>query len=122
MAVKLQLQLQDADGFLRSVFKSDHVEPGATAELSDGLVLINMSAGGRNISANDLLTFLVEQKGNIAIGILSSAIWELIRGVAVLAIVNGKKIITKDDLDAALHPSKVSEDAGKKTDGTPPNG
>lgn len=111
MALKLQMQLNKPDEFWLEVFHTDAVAAGDSVDIADGITLTNMSKGSRGVSGVDLLTFLIENKESIAAGIVSSAIYDLIKGFASRALLNGKAVTSKEDVTQVIG---AETDADKK--------
>lgn len=64
------------------------------AQTEEGVVLIpSPDFDSRNFSANDVLTFFVEQSTNIAVGIISNYIYNLLQSKQAKEVVVNQEVI-----------------------------
>ncbi len=105
MAIKLELELNEPDRFFNNLFGSSGATAGQTATLEHGLTLTNMTAGGQGISPSDVVTFVVDNYQNIAAGVAAAALYDIVKGAARTAIINGRKILKPGDIQEEIEKS-----------------
>ncbi len=99
--VKIEIEPTDAEAVLRDIFDVSAPQIGQSADL-DGLKLTNMTAGADNIDAPSVLVFVVENHEALGLGVAANVLYAALSGGARALWVRGKRILSKEDLEAAL--------------------